>query len=315
MAVPMRFFITSILLGTTAVILSLSGCAKQPEPLRHTFNCNSDFYSLKSAQCVNFDRLLDDVEHYPVIFVGDHHDSAEVHRFAGSLIWRLHKKGYRVFVANEWFTPQDNALLEEYAASRFDDANFSKKIGWKKRTSYRLSSFLPIYHAAQKSRAGLFGINMSRSTRKKISDGNISDMSMEEANLYSSLDMNATAHKELLSRFFTHCHFRKNSETDEECLSRMYRVQVAWDTRMAAESAGLASRLLKSPKDKLIVFVGAFHLSYGLGVNMRFSRLSNLPFVTILPAEKPLESIDVGESDFLFLYKRSTLGSSASKKE
>jgi uncharacterized iron-regulated protein len=308
----MRFFIFLFLPGTAAVILFLSGCTKQPAAIKHTIGCNSDFYSLKSAQCIDFDRLLNDVEYYPVIFVGDHHDSAEVHRFVGSLIWRLHEKGYRVFVANEWFTPQDNALLEKYAASKIDDANFSKNIDWNKRTSYKLTSFLPIYHAARKSGSGLFGINMSRSIRKKISDNNISGMSAEDINLYGSLDMNATAHKELLSRFFTHCHFRKGSETDRECLGRMYRVQVAWDTKMAAESAKLAARLLKGPKDKLIVFAGAFHLSYGLGVNMRFSRLSNLPFVTILPAERPLKSIDVGESDFLFLYSRSKLGGGTS---
>ena len=84
----------------------------------------------------------------------------------------------------------------------------------------------------------------------------------------------------------------------------MYRVQVAWDTKMAKESAKLAKRVLKTDKDKLIVFAGAFHLSNSIGITLRFARESNIPYTTLLPKRKTSNYLLHGEADFLYLYRQ-----------
>ena len=285
------------------MLLFLAGCSKQTEPLVHTLDCKNEYYSLKSAECIDFDRLLQEMEHYPVIFVGDHHQSREVHQFVAALITRLHQEGYNISVANEWFTPEDNTLLKTYADLEINDGNFTQKIKWKNKTGYEFSSFSPIYHAAQKSGADLYGINMSKAARKKISDQNLSGMSGEERKFNDSLDLDVSAHRQLLASYFTHCHAAKKDESEAVCLERMYRVQVAWDTKMAQESASLSSSLIKTDKDKLIVFAGAFHFIYGLGINLRFARLSTLPFVTILPVTSETKNIETGSGDFLYIYQ------------
>ncbi len=290
-------------LMTMFTLFFLTGCSKQTEPLVHTLNCKNEYYSLKSAECIDFDRLVQEMEHYPVVFVGDHHQSREVHQFVAALITRLHQEGYTVSVANEWFTPENNTLLKAYGNLEINDGNFTQKIKWKNKTGYEFSSFSPIYHAAQKNGADLYGINMSKASREKISDQNLSGMSREERKFYDSLDLEVSAHRQLLAPFFTHCHSVKKAETEEACLERMYRVQVAWDTKMAEESAALSSRLIKTDKDKLIVFAGAFHFIYGLGINLRFARLSTLPFVTILPVTNETKSIETGSGDFLYIYQ------------
>ncbi len=64
----------------------------------------------------------------------------------------------------------------------------------------------------------------------------------------------------------------------------------------------LTHKVLATEKDKLIVFAGSMYLTYGLGINMRFARMTNEPFVTILPQKNSVSEIPTGYSDFLFLY-------------
>lgn len=279
----------------------LSGCAEQPRPLEHQIPDDCRIYAMKSAHCIDRESLVDQLAHYRVIFVGDHHQSEAVHRFAAELIKALHQKGYRIHLANEWFTPADNIVLQEYASGAFE-GNFTEAVGWKKKAGYDFSLYEPLYRSVQATRGGLYGINMDKAMRRRISDQNLSGMRPDEKTFYDSLDLNISAHRQLLAPFFSHCHASKAGESEKACLERMYRVQVAWDTYMGEQSAALASRLLKRPEEKLIVFVGAMHLAYGLGVNVRFARFSDLPFATVLPEALPRRSLRHAKADYLYLY-------------
>ncbi|MEA3372599.1 MAG: ChaN family lipoprotein [Campylobacterota bacterium] len=291
-----------LLLILTPLLFLISGCSKAPEPLQHKEICQSDIYAMRSAECIDMERLLEKIEPYQIIFVGDHHDSSESHAFTAGLIGELDQKGYRIHLANEWFSPEDNALLSEYADKKFNDGNFTKKIAWKKKAGYDFELFAPIYHAVQEADGELYGINLSKAFQKRISDQNISGMSESEKVFYDTLDLNVSAHQQMLSPFFSHCHRLKKVETQEACQGRMNRVQVAWDTMMARESAVLADTVLKTKKDKLIVFAGSMHLAYSLGVNLRFGRYSDLPYVTILPEVRSDSGMEHGLADYLFLY-------------
>ncbi len=284
------------------LLLLITGCSKTPQLLQHKEICQSDIYAMKSAECIDMERLVQKIEPYQIIFVGDHHDSNESHAFTANLIRQLDQKGYRLHLANEWFSPEDNTLLSEYADKKFNDSNFTKKIEWKKKAGYDFELFAPIYHAVQEADGEFYGINLSKAFQKRISDQNISGMSKEEKLFYDELDLNVSAHQQMLSPFFSHCHKLKKAEAEEACQQRMNRVQVAWDTMMAKESAALADTVLKTENDRLIIFVGSMHLAYNLGVNLRFGRYSDLPYVTILPEVRSDSGIEHGLADYLYLY-------------
>ncbi len=291
----------------TAAFIFFSGCSvpqAAPEPLSHSVECNGSVYALNSAQCLEDDLFIERIEPYSVIFMGDHHLSKNQHMFVADTIRALGAKGYRIHLANEWFSPEDNALLAEYSLKKMDDGNFTQKSAWEKRVSFAFDTFSPIYHAVRDNGGVLYGVNLSKSERKRISDVNVTGMSSDEKVFFESLDLNVSAHRQLLAPYFSRCHRPKEGETDEECLTRMYRVQVAWDAKMGRESAKLAKEVLKTPKDKLIVFVGAMHMSNGLGVNLRFARESNLPFVTVVPQSWDHTRVLHGEADFVYLYEQ-----------
>ena len=284
----------------------MMGCSsKKPTPISFSVPTTCSYYSLVSAECIDEKQFIERVEPYKVIFVGDHHHSANAHKMVVTLINGLSEHGYKVALANEWFTPQENALLSRYVAGTLE-GNSTTALGWKKRVGYDFNLTEPIFKAIIKQDGKLYGINMSKTFRKKISDNNLSGMNQTEKKFMTSLDLNVSAHKQLLAPFFAHCHKTRKGEDAQQCMERMYRVQVAWDTVMGEESAKLAEQLASD--EKLIVFIGAMHLESKLGANLRFARKSNLPSITILPypkdssLEKVLE-LDLGSSDIAYLYE------------
>jgi uncharacterized iron-regulated protein len=282
-----------------------AGCAdKTVSSLSYKVQNSCTYYSLQRAECLGKEAFVDALEPYGVIFVGDDHQSANARKVVIELIEGLSQRGYKIALANEWFTPEDDTLLERYTNGTLAE-DPSKALDWKKRSGYDFNLSKPVYDAIIANHGALYGINMSREFKKKISDNNLSAMSDKERLFYDRLDMNVSVHKEMLSPFFSHCHSLKNGESRQQCSERMYRVQVAWDTMMGEKSAKL-SAMLKAD-EKLIVFVGSMHLESGVGANMRFARKSNIPSITVLPwpksaNERDIVSVKLGSSDLIYLY-------------
>lgn len=287
----MRYALIATIAG---MMILLGGCGvKQPEALMHQVKCDG-VYAMKRGECIALTTLVQDLEPYRVIFLGDHHDSEAAHAFAVELMDALAAQGHRIHLANEWFTPSDNALLSEYAAQAMNDGNFTEAVGWKQKAGFDFKLFAPLYHAVQRHEGSLYGINLTRDERKLISDANVSGMSPELKRFFEGLDTNVSAHRQLLKPYLDHCKQSAN------CAERMMRVQTAWDTKMAVESHKLLKTLGK--EEKLIVFAGSMHFAHGLGIGMRFARISNEPYVTVLPALQDAQGYPNGVADYLYLY-------------
>ncbi len=289
----------------TALLVLFSGCAsKEPTAITYDVPVACKYYSLHSAECLDEAGFIDTIEPYAVIFVGDHHQSKTAHNVVTELVNGLSGRGYKIALANEWFSPQDDALLEQYSNGELD-SNGSKALGWAKRAGYDFNLSKPIFDAVIANGGTLYGINMDQKFKKMVSEQNSSAMSEEQRTFYENLDLNVTVHQQLVAPFFSHCHHLKNGETQEECSARMYRVQVAWDSMMGQESAKLAQGLQE--KEKLIVFVGAMHLESKVGVNLRFARKTTTPSLTILPVPRvvntePTLDVAPGSCDIVYLY-------------
>ena len=257
---------------------------------------------MKQAACIGEEALVLRLAPYRVVFIGDRHDSPALHEaFAGLIVSLSGSGGRRVKLANEWFTPADDPLLSQYVRGTYE-GNFTEAVGWKEKAGYPFTSYEPVYRSVKSTGGMLYGVNMDKAFQKALSDGNLSALSDDQRRFYDRLDLNLTAHRDMLAPFFSHCHAKHQGESDSECAQRMYRVQVAWDTYMAQQSADLARKFLQNGNDLLLVFAGEFHLAYGVGINARFARLSREPFVTILPVTAGTQSADVGEADYLFFY-------------
>lgn len=292
-------------LGTLSLLLS--ACTTNPieisEPKYTLTNAQSKegLFSLKEGRRISLKQLTQDVEKYPVIFVGDHHNTAKTHQFFDTFLQSLIKKGYKIHLANEWFSPEHNALLSSYTDGKITSDELRKQRGWKSRWDL----IAKLYATVKKSSGKLYGVNISKEYRKKISKKIFAKMSKKEKAFYKHLDLDVTAHKNLVMPFFGHCKYMPKGK-GEPCEERMYRVQVAWDTYMAEESAKIAKKVIKTNKDKLIVFAGAMHMQYGMGIPLRFSRVNNLPFYIISNHMNNDKDIYQYKANTVFIYEKET---------
>ena len=285
------------------VLLFLSACQNKPFAITHEIKADCEYYSMKSAQCLDQVQMLKQIEPYRVIFIGDHHPQDALHHKIASLITALSDKGITVHLANEWFYPEDEKVLENFSNNTIDEKEFLKQIEWDKRLKYyQYGSFRPMYEAVKRGDGRLYGINLTKQARKKISDQNLSAMDQNERVFNEGLDLDVTPHKNFIMPFFSHCHAPKPDESTQECRKRMYRIQVAWDSKMALESYKLAQRLKHD--EKLIVFAGALHIENKLGIPLRFSRLSTIPTLSIIPRDSQTKEIPNGLSDYLLFYQQ-----------
>jgi len=288
------------------VVYIFSGCSNKELLLTHDLEKKEGIYSLKKAKRINMKELVKEIENYPIVFVGDHHNTEKTHNFFENLLKELDKSGTNLLLANEWFTPQHDKLLKDFTDGKIDSNTLKEKRKWDEFTKYKWEYVEPLYQTVKKNGGRLLGMNMSKIERKKISLKQFDQMSKEEKTFYDSLDLNVTAHNQLVMPYLKHCNKMPPSNNPEPCEERMYRVQVAWDTYMAKNVAKIASELIKKPNDKLLVFVGAMHIEQNLGIPLRFSRFSNLPFITIsnenIQKDKDLK-LDVNKADIVYIYE------------
>lgn len=294
----------NLIIMITTIFL-FSACTNKNLELTHDLENKEGIYSIKQAKKIDMKKLVKEIEHYPIIFVGDHHNTEKTHKFFEELLEELDKKGYNLNLANEWFTPEHDALLKDYTDGKLDGIRLKERRHWDKFTKYKWEYVEPLYEIIKKNKGRLYGINMTKEERKKISLKNFKEMTKEEKSFYDALDLNVSAHKQLIMPYLNHCD-KMPSKSSEPCKERMYRVQVAWDTYMAQNLAKIANKVIKKPNDKLLVFVGAMHIEQNLGIPLRFARLNNLPFITIsnnkIEKEKDLK-INTNKADIIYIYE------------
>jgi uncharacterized iron-regulated protein len=289
------------------ILLFFNACQNRPLAIIHKIKADCEYYSMKSAQCLDKEQMLTQIEPYKVIFIGDHHPQDSLHSKIASLITALSAKGITVHLANEWFYPEDAEVLKQFSDNTIDEETFLKQIQWGKRLRYyKYDSFKPMYEAVKRGGGKLYGINLSKQARTKISDQNLSAMDHNERVFNKGLDLDVTPHRNLIMPFFSHCHAPKSDESLQECRERMYRVQVAWDTKMALESYKLAQKLKRN--EKLIIFAGAMHIENELGIPLRFSRLSPMPTLSIIPLNAQTKETINGLGDYLLFYQEKREG-------
>lgn len=290
------------LLASFFLLFLFSSCSFKPVKLYYKLdpsdNNNFDFYDLKAASYKKTEGMLDKLIQYQLVFVGDHHDQDDLHEKIAQIIVRLTKKKKKVILAAEWFTPKDNSLLQSFIDKKLDEKVFLKKFSWKKKIGFKYASFRPIFKSLQDIKGRLVGINLSKKEQKQISARTILSMSEGLQKFYHKLDTKLEIHKNYLKPYLDHCYSYDKGK--EDCLQRMYRVQVAWDSKMADEVLHLEENL--QDNEILLVLVGSMHLSKNLGLNLRFSRISNRPFFNLLPIKNTESVLDLGEADAMIFY-------------
>jgi uncharacterized iron-regulated protein len=288
-------------------VVLYTGCSLKKEELSFNIEKKEEhLFSSKKAKEISYTELIDEIKEYKVVFVGDHHNTKATHEFFNEVLNKLISEGYNIHLANEWFSPKDNKLLLDYTKNLIDSKTLKEKREWKKFTKYKWELVEKLYETVKKAKGKLYGINIPKEEREKISLRQLDLMNTDEKIFYDNLDLDVQVHKSLVSPYFKHCN-KMPIKSEEDCEERMYRVQVTWDTYMAEQTNLLAKKVLKGPKDILLVFTGAMHVEKGLGIPLRFARLNNTPFTIItnyrISKEEDIK-FPINKADIIYIYNK-----------
>lgn len=262
-------------------LLSLIGCAGTQASLRAE-SPYVDPPSLQLGQILHLatgkllteSEALDYVSGFPVVYVGESHDSADDHavqlrvleaiegRFPGQVALGLE-------MLERPFQPEATA----FARGEMSERDFQRvwQKSWGDFFYYR-----DILLFVRDKGIPLIALNASRAMRQVVRDSPLSAAGREAARDLPQMDFQDPYHRAYVEAMFA------GHTKGTEGADAFYRVQVLWDETMAQTGA----EYLKSPEGKgrrLVVFAGGSHVRYGFGIPRRLFRRVPLPFVIVEP--------------------------------
>ena len=245
---------------------------------------------------LSIEQLADELTQYDVIFFGEYHDNAILHRMEFDLLKALYEKNPNLAVSMEMFERDVQRELSKYMQGIITEESFLENSRpWNNyRTDYR-----PLIEFAKEKRLHVIAANVPRRLAAEVSRGG-----MEAFEAFPEKDKRNAARKlnapddDYKKRFMNtmsggmHPMGKLNKEF-------LYMAQCLKDDTMAES---IANHREQFPEQKIIHFNGDFHSNSYLGTVSRLATLMpELKIAVITPVPKLLEDVKFKMGDYLIM--------------
>lgn len=233
----------------------------------------------KSAKDISLKALGKDLKHYDVIFFGEFHDNASIHKLQRELLPYLVDGSRKLVLSFEMWERDTQELLDAFLADKIDEQSFIE--GSRAWSNYQ-DSYRPLILFAKEHRLAVVAANVPREYAGRSSRSGwdfVEDLPSEERALIAA---QLTAPDDAYREAFIQTMQGMGSHAFEaESLERFYQAQCMKDDTMA-ESIVIALDYYKAAR--VIHFNGAFHSQNGLGTVSRLQKaLPQLKIAIINP--------------------------------
>lgn len=294
---PVRFMISCV-----AVFL-LFGCAgtrKMPEPVvafiadDSQAHHRSQILDLASGEAVSFSELIDRLESFDVIFVGEVHTNAEHHLIQAQILQSLITRDPNLWIGVEYFPRDQQSLLDGYLSGKIEEDAFLETIQWRKTWGYPYHLYRPLFLAAKREGAPVLALNAPRDIVRKVAREGLTSLDeSERSRIAREMDLNHDAHRAYVKEVY-----ERHGHGNLKAFEWFYEAQTVWDETMAET---IAESIRKHGK-KMIVFLGNGHIMNKFGVPDRTQKRIPGSFVTLVPY--PLQetmTLEKGMADYVWL--------------
>ena len=259
---------------------------------------------IAAAALTDFDRLIDELLDYRVIYVGETHTSRADHLLQQMVIEALHTrlkdKGIELAIGMEMFPASSQAALDQYIDDpTVEEAQFLKESRYYDVWRYDYRLFRPIFSFARKHRIPVIGLNLEREIVSSVFQAggtkNLSDSQRQALPADRQLDL--PGYVERLTA--THSMHQSASHGSGD-LAGFIEAQALWDETMAAT---VVSYLQEHPNAVMVVLAGSQHTRKDSGIPPRVARRLELKQASLVNlATSPLSGTELLETaDYLFL--------------
>jgi uncharacterized iron-regulated protein len=266
------------------LLLCLTGCAAREavlaDPLESPYRDpltlqKGEILHLETGRLVTEPELLDYVSHFPVVYVGETHDSVDDHEVQFAILKGLRERfPGNVALGLEMLPREAQSDLDAYLGGEMDPDAFARI--WVKHWGHTFGYYREILRFARLHRIPVLALNTDADLKKALRKAPPEQLSPELAGRLPEMDLEDPYHKAMNDGFF------KGHPMGPGTAEAFYRIQVLWDETMAETAADY----LKSEKGRgkhLLILAGGNHVRYGFGIPRRLFRRTSLPYVIVAP--------------------------------
>jgi uncharacterized iron-regulated protein len=217
-----------------------------------------------------------------VFIIGEYHDSFECHTFQRDFIEALFRQHPRLVVGFEFFTRQDDEVLERWRTANISEEELLKKTGWYARNSLNYGYTRPIMETIRQHKIKVVGLNLPRKIVHQVSSRGFDSLSAQDKKLFPTIHHPNPDHE-----FYIQSQFGDLAVQLDWWFRTMYQAQKCWDVVMAESMRRvLAQREYRGYKG--IIIAGSAHVAYWLGIPFRYQKADrNVKLTTLIPVYLP----------------------------
>ncbi|MBF0379729.1 MAG: ChaN family lipoprotein [Magnetococcales bacterium] len=289
----MSIYIRVTLLLATLLFINGCGTTPAPAPKPQQVTYNGFIVHLPSGDTVHKEDLLDKLVDSQVIYLGEKHDNPYQHQSQLEIVERLIKRGKRPAIGFEFFSQEQTGWLMNYTLGykslmvpvmeKRVEGYLRKKLGWQGRNDWKF--YAPLIELARKHKLPVFGADLPKGTKVRLTRTGLAKMSSLEKSLifstgFSDDKYRLAMHKRLSQ---SHCGTARG-----DFLERLYQTWLARNDAMAKSIVEMRKEMDDEP---IVVLLGLAHVQNNMGVYDRVAHLDptirqvNLGFREMLPEE------------------------------
>lgn len=217
-----------------------------------------------------------------VFVIGEYHDSHACHAWQKEFIEALAAQHPRLVVGFEFFTRDDDPLLELFLAGRINEEELLERTGWYKRSALNFGYTRLVLETVKRLGLKAVGLNVPRELVNRVAKGGLTKLSAAERGLFPGVERTLPEHE-----FFVRSTLGGFATQVPLWFRNVYNAQKCWDVVMADSMR----RALSRPAfrgHKGVIIAGSAHVAYGLGIPWRLRLLNGRAAVlTLVPVTVP----------------------------
>jgi uncharacterized iron-regulated protein len=217
-----------------------------------------------------------------VFVIGEYHDSHACHAWQKEFIEALAARHPRLVVGFEFFTRDDDAVLELYLAEKINEAELLERTGWYKRSALNFGYTRLVLETVKRLGLKAVGLNVPRELVNRVARGGLDKLSAGERRLFPGVGRTLPEHE-----YFVRSTLGDFATQVPLWFRNVYNAQKCWDVVMADSML----RALSRPQHrghKGVIIAGSAHVAYGLGIPWRLRLLNGgAAVLSLVPVTVP----------------------------
>lgn len=235
-----------------------------------------------AGTAVDFDTVLRTIGEQRVVLLGEHHDSADHHRWQVHTAGALMGRSRRLVLALEMFPRSAQPALDRWVAGELGERDFLRASGWSRVWRFDPQLYMPLFHFARLHRIPMVALNVEPELTHAVAQHGF-DGVPELADAGISRPAPALpAYRRYLRESFGAHGVHGASAADEQAFERFVESQLTWDRAMAQ---GIADALGRHPGARVVGILGSGHVFNGWGVAHQLGSLGVSDVASLLPSD------------------------------